>query len=140
MTNTETRRANKAGLRKSLNIIRNSVRKGAARVTSNKEKINQGAKLIVYSSGSGGQVDIYHHFQLSNAKGRGMFSMRYLDQGTKEGIIRRADAGRYKGRKHGATPAKPFFLQAVAEVKEQANSTLSDNILTQIEKIASKRR
>ena len=88
---------------------------------------------MVYKNGSGGQVNIYTPFQLSNAKGRGIFILRWLEEGTKEGIGR-------DGRKHGATPAKPFFNAAVSSSMGKAEETLSDNILQSIEKVASKRK
>jgi hypothetical protein len=56
-----------------------------------------------------------------------------LEEGTKEGIGR-------DGRKHGATPAKPFFNAAVSSSLGKAENALSDNILKSIEKVASKRK
>lgn len=129
----EIKKALKSAIRKSLNIVRSAVRQGAASVTSNPEKRRKGVGLKVYKNGSGGQVNIYTPFQLSNAKGRGIFIMRWLEEGTKEGVGR-------DGRFHGATPAKPFFGAAVSSSLGKAEATLSDNILQSIEKIASKRK
>jgi hypothetical protein len=133
MKQPEIKKSLKSAVRKSLNILRSAVRKGAASVTTNAEKRRKGVGLVVYKNGSGGQVNIYTPFQLSNAKGRGIFILRWLEEGTKEGIGR-------NGRKHGATPAKPFFNAAVSASVGKAEQTLSDNILQSIEKVASKRK
>lgn len=133
MTQPEIRKSLRSAIRQSLNIIRSSVRKGAATVTTNKEKQRKGVGLVVYRNGSGGQVNIYNVFKLSNAKGRGIFTLRWLEKGTRDVIGR-------DGRRHGATPAKPFFNNAVSSVLGTAENKLSDNILQTIEKVASKRK
>ena len=133
MTQPEIRKSLRSAIRQSLNIIRSSVRKGAATVTTNREKQRKGVGLVVYRNGSGGQVNIYNVFQLSNAKGRGIFTLRWLEKGTRDVIGR-------DGRKHGATPAKPFFNNAVSSVIGTAENKLSENILQTIEKVASKRK
>ena len=133
MKQPEIKKSLKSAVRKSLNIIRSAVRKGAATVTTNPEKRRKGVGLVVYKNGSGGQVNIYTPFQLSNAKGRGIFILRWLEEGTKEGIGR-------DGRKHGATPAKPFFNASVSSSMGKAESALSDNIMQSIDKVASKRK
>lgn len=133
MTQPEIKKTLKSAIRKSLNILRSAVRNGAAVVTTNPEKRRKGVGLVVYKNGSGGQVNIYTPFQLSNAKGRGIFILRWLEEGTKEGIGR-------NGRKHGATPAKPFFNAAVSASVGKAEQALSDNILDAIDKVVSKRK
>ena len=133
MKQPEIKKALKSGIRKSLSIIQSAVRKGAATVTTNPEKRRKGVGLVVYKNGSGGQVNIYTAFQLSNAKGRGIFILRWLEEGTKEGIDR-------NGKWHGATPAKPFFKAAVSSSISKAEKVLSDNILQSIDKVASKRK
>lgn len=133
MKQPEIKKSLKSAVRKSLNIIRSAVRKGAASVTTNPEKRRKGVGLVVYKNGSGGQVNIYTPFQLSISSGRGIFILRWLEEGTKEGIGR-------NGRKHGATPAKPFFNASVSSSMGKAESVLSDNILQSIDKVASKRK
>lgn len=133
MTQPEIKKSLKSAVRKSLNILRSAVRKGAASVTTNAEKRRKGVGLVVYKNGSGGQVNIYTPFQLSKSTGRGIFILRWLEEGTKEGIGR-------DGRKHGATPAKPFFNAAVSSSVGKAEQTLSDNIIKSIERVASKRK
>lgn len=132
MTQPEIKRSLKSAVRKSLNVIRSSVRKGAAAVTSNPEKRRKGVKMVVHKDGSGGQVNIYKGDYMTSLNGK-FFSLRWLELGTKEGIGK-------NGKKHGATPAKPFFGQAVSSSVGKAEETLSDNILKSIEKVASKRK
>lgn len=133
MSQPEIKKSLKSAIRKSLNIMRSAVRKGAASVTTNAEKRRKGVGLVVYKNGSGGQVNIYTPFQLSNVGGRGIFILRWLEEGTKEGIGR-------NGKLHGATPAKPFFGAAVSSSIGKAENALSANILNSIEKVASKRK
>lgn len=133
MTQPEIKKSLKSAVRKSLNILRSAVRNGAASATTNAEKRRKGVGLVVYKNGSGGQVNIYTPFQLAKSTGRGIFILRWLEEGTKEGIGR-------DGRRHGATPAKPFFNQAVSSSVGRAEQTLSDNIMQTIEKVASKRK
>lgn len=133
MTQPEIRKSLRSAIRRSLNIVRSGVRKGAATVTSNREKRQKGVGLVVYKNGSGGQVNIYKGDYMKSVRGRGYFSLRWLEKGTRDVIGR-------DGRKHGATPAKPFFQEAVSSVVNQAESKLSENILQTIEKVASKRK
>lgn len=132
MTQPEIRKSLRSAIRQSLNIVRSGVRKGAATVTSNREKRQKGVGLVVYKNGSGGQVNIYKGDYMKSVRGRGYFSLRWLEKGTRDVIGR-------DGRKHGATPAKPFFQASVSSVVNQAESKLSENILQTIEKVASKR-
>lgn len=133
MTQPEIRKSLRSAIRQSLNIVRSGVRKGAATVTSNREKRQKGVGLVVYKNGSGGQVNIYKGDYMKSVRGRGYFSLRWLEKGTRDVIGR-------DGRKHGATPAKPFFQASVSSVVNQAESKLSENILQTIEKVASKRK
>lgn len=133
MTQPEIRKSLRSAIRQSLNIVRSGVRKGAATVTSNREKRQKGVNMVVYKNGSGGQVNIYKAFYLSKGTGRRVFTLRWLEKGTRDVIGR-------DGRFHGATPAKPFFGQAVSAVIGQAEAKLSDNILQTIDKVASKRK
>lgn len=132
MTQPEIKRSLKSAIRKSLNVIRSSVRKGAASVTSNPEKRRKGVKMVLHKDGSGGQVNIYKGDYMNSLDGK-FFTLRWLEKGTKEGIGK-------NGKRHGATPAKPFFGQAVSASVGKAEQTLSDNILQSIEKVASKRK
>ena len=133
MTQPEIKKSLKSAIRQSLNVVRSGVRKGAANVTSNREKRQKGVGLVVYKNGSGGQVNIYKGDYMKSVRGRGFFTLRWLEKGTRDVIGR-------DGRRHGATPAKPFFENAVSSVIGQAEEKLSDNILQTIEKVASKRK
>lgn len=133
MTQPEIKKSLKSAIRQSLNVVRSGVRKGAAKVTSNREKRQKGVDLVVYKNGSGGQVNIYKGDYMKSVRGRGFFTLRWLEKGTRDVIGR-------DGRRHGATPAKPFFENAVSSVIGQAEEKLSDNILQTIEKVASKRK
>lgn len=133
MTQPEIKKTLKSAIRQSLNIVRSGVRKGAVTVTSNREKRQKGVGLVVYKNGSGGQVNIYKGDYMKSVKGRGFFTLRWLEKGTRDVIGR-------DGRRHGATPAKPFFESAVSSVIGPAEAKLSDNILQTIEKVASKRK
>ena len=133
MTQPEIRKSLRSAIRQSLNIVRSGVRRGAATVTSNREKRQKGVGVVVYKNGSGGQVNIYKGDYMKSVRGRCYFSLRWLEKGTRDVIGR-------DGRRHGATPAKPFFQASVSSVVGQAESKLSENILQTIEKVASKRK
>lgn len=120
----------KSGARKSLNIIRSSVKKGAATVTSNREKVNKGVSTKMYKRTFGGSVGINRSFTLSDGHWFGLF---LLELGTSDTIGR-------TGKRHGATPAKPFFVNAVRSSMSKAKDTLNDNILQAIERKAAKER
>ena len=109
LTKPEIKKSLKSAIRQSLNIVRSGVRRGAASVTSNREKQQKGVGLVVYKNGSGGQVNIYKGDYMKSVKGRGFFTLRWLEKGTRDVIGR-------DGRRHGATPAKPFFENAVSAV------------------------
>lgn len=119
----------KQGARKSLNLIRSSVRKGAAAVTSNREKRNKGVSTRMYKSTIGGSVGINKSFTLSNGK---WFGLYLLELGTSDGITR-------SGKRHGATPAKPFFAAAVRASMDRATDSLDNNIIAAINKAAQKK-
>lgn len=118
----------KQGTRKSLNIIRTSVRRGASAVTSNREKRNKGVSTKMYKSTLGGSVGINTSFKLSNGR---WFGLYLLELGTSDVIGR-------NGKRHGATPAKPFFASAVRASMDKATDSLGNNIIAAIEKAAQK--
>ncbi len=130
MTSAEYRKSLRSAIRQALNVIRSSVRRGAATVTTNPEKSRKGVGLVVYRNGAGGQVNAYVPFYLSNGK---VFRLLWLDKGTQDVIGR-------NGRRHGATPAKPFFWGAVNSSVGRARSVLSDKILSAIDKVAGRRK
>ena len=70
-TRPEVKKSLKSAIRQALNIVFRSVKQGAATVTTNPEKINKGVNLKIYKNGSGGQVNIYRPFYLSDGKGCG---------------------------------------------------------------------
>lgn len=117
------------GTRKSLNIIRTSVRRGASAVTSNREKRNKGVSTTMYKSTLGGSVGINNSFKLSNGR---WFGLYLLELGTSDVVGR-------NGKRHGATPAKPFFASAVRASMDRATDSLDNNILAAIEKAAQKK-
>ena len=133
MSQPEIKKSLKSAIRQSLNVVRSGVRKGAANVTSNREKRQKGVGLVVYKNGSGGQVNIYKGDYMKSVKGRGFFTLRWLEKGTRDVTGR-------DGRRHGATPAKPFFESSVSATIGQAEEKLSNNILQTIDKVASKRK
>lgn len=117
------------GSRKSLNMIRASVKRGAATVTSNREKRNKGVSTRLYKSTIGGSVGINNSFKLSNGR---WFGLYLLELGTSDVIGR-------NGKKHKATPAKPFFVSSVRASMNKATDSLGDNIIAAINKAAQKK-
>ncbi len=135
LTRAEAKKAVNGAIRKSLSVVRSSVRRGAAKVTSDREKQMKLVKLAVYKRIFGGKVDItsVEYLSKGNHRGRAVFGLFWLERGTNEVIGR-------DGRRHGATPPKPFFEAAVSMSMPRAQSMLSDNILAYIDKVAARRK
>ena len=117
------------GTKKSLNMIRTAVRRGASAVTSNREKRNKGVSTKMYKSTLGGSVGINNSFTLSNGR---WFGLYLLELGTSDVIGR-------NGKRHGATPAKPFFASAVRGSMDRATDSLGNNIIAAIDKAVTKK-
>lgn len=111
-------------------MIRDQVRKGAGSVTSNREKRMKGVSVKLYKKTLGGSVGINKSFSLSTGK---WFGLYLLELGTKNVIGR-------NGKRHGATPAKPFFAASASMAVPRATNQLNDNIIAAIERAASKRK
>ena len=140
MSDKEARTAILSALRDSANIIRKSVRSGLARISSDKQK-RRGVQVVVYRNASGAQVNIYHPFYREDNGRREVFILRWLEEGTKAGPIKRGNKRKGgKDRMHGATPAKPFFVASSQAARPQAQASLNDAILRRNRKVAEKRR
>lgn len=140
MSDKEARTAIRSALRDSASIIRKSVRSGLARVSSDRQK-RRGVQVVVYRNASGAQVNIYHPFYRDENGRREVFILRWLEEGTKAGPIKKGDRRKDgKDRMHGATPAKPFFVAAVQAVHTQAVNSLNGAVLRRIRKVAEKRK
>ena len=133
LSRPEFTKAVRSALRRSITIVRSAVRRGAATVTSNPDKYRKGVYLKVYKNAAGAQVNIYHPYYLDAEGKRNVFILRWLEEGTKEGIGK-------NGKLHGATPAKPFFTASANSAMPQARSVLGDNIIKYINIVASKRK
>ena len=125
----ETKRSLQGGTRRSLAVLKSCVKSGAKTVTSNREKVNKGVKVHLYKRILGGYVGINKSFRLSNGHWFGL----YLLEGGTANVIGR------DGRKHGATPAKPFFKASAAKGVDKAAEMLSENIAKKIDQVVSKR-
>ena len=132
VTSPEFTKSVKSALRRSLSIIRSEVRKGAAAITSDKLKL-KGVRYSVYHDASGGRVDLLQPVKGYPGVQTKVFIMKWLELGTKEVIGK-------NGKKHGATPAKPFFNASVSRAQERAESVLSDNIVKYIKVVTGKRK
>lgn len=140
VSSPEFTKAVKSALRRSLSIIRSGVRQGVATVSSDRKK-QKGVSYKVYRNASGGQVNIYTPFYIDRNGKQRVFILRWLEEGTKAGEIKRGSTRKDgKNRMHGATPAKPFFNASVSKVRSQAESVLSDNIIKYINVVTSKRK
>ena len=140
MTDREATKAVRAGLREAMNIVRRSVRRGVAGVSSDRRK-QRGVGLRIYRDVSGAQVNIYSGFYLDRANKKKVFVLRWLEEGTKAGPIKRGKTRKDGGnRMHGATPAKPFFNAAATSAMPQAQERMSTAILKHIQKVADKRK
>lgn len=133
MTSPEATKAVRQALRKSIVVLRSGIRNAAATVTSNRQK-QRLVNVSVYKNAKGAQVNILYGNYITDGRGKQRhFTLRWLDKGTK-GCIGK------NGRRHGTTPAKPFFNSASQTYLPQAERILSDNIIKYINLVVQKRK
>lgn len=130
ITCKEARRSFKRAYTKAVNKVKRSVVAGAKTVTSSREKASKGLTSTVWKGGNGGAVRIWKgNYLPSTGK---YFALLWLDAGTSEGIGR-------DGRRHGATPPKPFFEAAVRNSVPGAVADLERDMLAELEKAYDRR-
>ena len=127
-TAKEGSRAFRTAFRRCANTIKRSVVKSARTVTSNREKANL-VKAVAYKSGLGASVNAWQGGYLKSGR---FFNLKWLDNGTSDVIGR-------NGRKHGATPAKPFFWQGVDSAMGAATDQLEGDLMDALIKAYGKR-
>lgn len=128
MTDNEPRKAIRAALRDSGNILKRAARGGLSSVSKDGSKA-KGISLVVYKNASGCRVSIYNAF--IPARGR-VFILRWFEEGTKD---RRTRKG---GKFRGSVAAKPFFERSVNMARSEAENSLQSFIIERIHKIANK--
>lgn len=117
----EATAAVKGAVRQAANTVRRAVSKAAPTSNPAKRKL---VNVTMYKSADGANVNIIRGAYTK--PGRDYFTLLWLEKGTK------------KGRRHGATPAKPFFGAAATGAKARAERELEERILARIDKISNK--
>lgn len=133
-TTKENRKALKRAFARAGSIMRTAVRKGSRKILTRNLKERQKGIYVrtYYKDMSGVIVGINKVIRLPSESNR-KFSLQWVELPTKETM------GRNK-RLHGATPAHPFFRTSVEPAVTKAQDAVSDEIMKQLEKIASKRK
>lgn len=130
ITCKEARRSFKRAYAKAVNRVKRAVIAGAKTVTSSREKATKGLTTSIWKGGNGGAIRIWRgNYLPSTGK---YFALFWLDRGTNDVIGR-------DGRRHGATPPKPFFEAAVRSSAPQAVTDLQRDILAELEKAYNRR-
>ena len=129
-TAKEGSKAFRAAFRKCVNKVKRGVVKSASTVTSNREK-QKLVRATAYKSGTGGNVRAWQGDYLNSTGGR-YFTLWWLEAGTSDVIGR-------NGRRHGATPPKPFFQEGVDSTLGPALDGLQEDILDELIKAYNKR-
>lgn len=145
--NAERKASVKSGLRKSGNVLRQSVFRAmkSSHPKLGATEYKRGIKTTVYKNATGVRVDIfgkaskadYKFFAKRDAADK-MFILKFFADGTKERSTK--GRGRYSRRKNtGRIMASNFFERGVASGKFKAASTLKQNIEVFIKRKANKK-
>lgn len=140
LNNDEARKAIKSALRKSVLIIRKQAQDNLvsavdkAEFPSTKDGVSFKAlkneiNIAVYRNASGARVDMID----KRKKGSRAYMLRWFESGTKERATKK-DANR------GSINASNFFSNAVRAKQKEAESSLEQNIIDSITKIANKKK
>lgn len=139
LNDDEARKSIKSGIRKSALIIRKAAQdnlvtavtkaefsgtKGNTTFKPLKNEIN----LAVYRNASGARIDLLD----KRKKDSRAYMLKWFEAGTKERATK-------KGANRGSINASSFFSNAVQAKKGEAESSLQENIINSIMKIANKK-
>ena len=131
----DMKKALKAGLRKSANIVRKAAQSNLMQVSSKFAPLKMDVNLKVYKSGLGASVNILNGknktIKIGGVKGKrvsGSYILRFFETGTTTRYTK-------KGANRGSIAATHFFSSAVSATKQDAENSLDKNISLAIEKI-----
>lgn len=139
LNDKEAKKAIKSAIRKSALIIRKGARNNlvslfpSANTSTTKKGISykplkNDINLAVYRDAGGARIDLLN----KRKKGARSYVLRFIEFGTKERATK-------KGANRGSMSAYNFFSDAINANKKAAESTLQQNIIDAINKIASKK-
>lgn len=129
VNNKDAKKAIKAALRKSAGIIRKEAQKNWVASVPGGKDLKKEINLAVYRNASGARVDLLDR----RKKGSKQFILKFFDSGTKERATK-------KKKNRGTIKATFFFKDAVSSKKSDAESSLQQNIIDSIKKVANKKR
>ena len=139
LNDDEARKAIKSALRKSILIIRKQAQSNLVSAVTDAEfastkngtsfkPLKNEINLAVYRNASGARVDMIDR----RKQGSRAYMLRWFESGTKERATN-------KGANRGSIKASRFFSNAVASKQKEAESSLEQNIIDSITKIANKK-
>lgn len=140
LNDKEAKKAIKAAIRKSALIIRKEAQSNLVSYfpSANKSTTKKGVSykplkndinLAVYRDAGGARIDLLN----KRKPGARSYVLRFIEFGTKERATK-------KGANRGTMKAYNFFSDAIAAKKSEAESTLEQNIIDSIIKIANKNK
>lgn len=140
LNDKEAKKAIKAAIRKSALIIRKEAQSNLVSYfpSANKSTTKKGVSykplkndinLAVYHDAGGARIDLLN----KRKPGARSYVLRFIEFGTKERATK-------KGANRGTMKAYNFFSDAIAAKKSEAESTLEQNIIDSIIKIANKNK
>ena len=144
LNDKEAKKAIKAAIRKSALIIRKGAQNNLVSLfpSANRSVTKKGVthkplkndiNLAVYRDAGGARIDLLN----KRKKGSRAYLLRFIEFGTNNRATKRPPkAGRYRG----STAAHNFFSDAITAKKSEAESTLEQNIIDAIVKIANKNK
>lgn len=135
LNDKDSKKAIKAGLRKSASVIRKEAQKNWVASVPNGAKMKKEINLAVYRNASGARVDLLD----KRRKDSKQFTLKFFDSGTKERKVLGKKSIK-AGANRGVINATNFFANAVNSKKTEAESSLEQNLIASIRKVIDKNK
>lgn len=128
LNDKEAKKAIKSAIRKSALIIRKQAQSNWVSACPDGERLAKEINIAVYRNASGARIDLLD----KRKKGSKQFVLKFFNSGTQERATK-------KGANRGIINATYFFKNAVESKKDEAEKSLSENIINAITKAANKK-
>lgn len=133
LNDAQSKRAIKAGLRRSVAIIRRQAQANLASVVPNSKTLKKEINQTIYRTASVARIDLID----KRKKGSNQFTLKFFELGTK---TRTNVKGGATGANRGRIPAYHFLKRAEEAKKGEAEKALEGNILQSINRVIQKNK
>lgn len=148
MTDKEARQAVRRGLSQSVSLIRKKAQSNLSQVGSRTKNLNKFIRVGLYKKSDGANITILpdrrRKTETRLAK-KGLYNksflLRFFESGTDErNVTHRRGRKMKKTANRGYIKASKFFSNAVSSKKAEAEKTLEEFIVKNIQKVANRRK